>query len=373
MLDNEPTMSDLMDEFSIEVPQETTANEPIVEIDLGIKTEEEKAIEAEAVKAAKEAAELASNPLDISPKEEEVKKSISTTPSVFRDIALKYIEKGKWSEDLAIEDAEGNVVAVKDLESIDEDTFFQIEEAVKAAKEEGDKDKIISIEGLDERKKNLIDIIKEGGELSDIFKTQEELSQYLSPFHGLDLDDEATQERIYYNALIKYNKLDDDTAQTVVEKAKKDLTLDDKVKIFVDKYNKNFEGYVEKKKSELIASKAEEVKKNVEFKKALTAEYKKFEIKEALSKKLASLATLQKDGDFEIDSIYSQKMEDPAEAAELMLFLTDKESYLKHKLSAGINKEHLKVRQTIKIVPKDTTSNKGTAPVDNTDEFVITV
>jgi hypothetical protein len=67
-------------------------------------------------------------------------------------------------------------------------------------------------------------------------------------------------------------------------------------------------------------------------------------------------------------------MEDPAEAAELVLFLTDKEMYLKHKLSAGINKEHLKVRQTIKLIPKDNVSNKNaTVQADDANEFVVTV
>ena len=60
--------------------------------------------------------------------------------------------------------------------------------------------------------------------------------------------------------------------------------------------------------------------------------------------------------------MYASKMEDPKEAAEIVLFLTDKETYLKYKLKEGVIDTHKKVRRTIKLVPKEDTKKKNTQP-----------
>lgn len=390
----EPTLENLMDEFSIEVPVDgASTGTPPIDVTLegdapspdglteeqiaeAAKEKEEARIAAEGeTPEAKEARLLAEK----EDEEEAIRKKAEQAgggSDFYKKLALKYIEKKKWADDLAVEDADGNAILVKDLEDIDEDTFFQIEEAIEAEDKASKEGKSLNLEGIDDRRKTLMDIIHAGGDLKEIFSSDKVLDHYLNPFENLDLEDEQTQANIYYNALIKHNKLDDDSAKTIVEKAKKDLTLDTKVKSFVEDYTSKHDAFVESKKVEIQAKAEEDRKKNVEFKKSLGAEYKAFNLKDTIIKKLTSLATTQKDGDFEIDSVYATKMEDPKEAAELVLFLTDKEMYLKHKLATGAIQEHKKFRQTIKLAPKGPGSKTPVEPdasTTDTDEFVMSV
>jgi len=270
--------------------------------------------------------------------------------SGYKAIALKYIENGTWSPDLAVENEDGTQVPVSELEEISEDVFFQIDEAVKAQKAEENKSKFISIEGVEERRKNIIEIVKEGGDLRQIFTDPKQMQDYINPFSGLDLEDESVQETVYRNALMKHNKLDAGAAQLIVNKAKEDLVLDSKVKEYVDQYTASFDKFVEKKKQEIVDNNKAEKKAQAEFKKSLKEQYKGMSIDDKLANKLASSAVNKKDGEFEIDSVYAQKMEDSEEAAELILFLTDKEAYLEMKTNQTKLKQQKKFRQTVKIV-----------------------
>lgn len=380
------TMDDLMDEFEFTVDVDTPKPNPTIEIDMGTdedkakaeaeaakkaeddaaakaaedakadesKTEEEKAAEAAAAKKAEEDEEAAKQ----AELDEAAKQASQGNNSGYKSIALKYIETGAWSEDLSVEDAEGNPVYVKDLEEIDEDTFFQIDKAVKELTAEENKSKFVSLDGVDERRKNIIEIVKAGGDLATIFQSKEAVEDYINPFSTLDLENEQVQERVYLNALIKHNKLDADTAQTVVDKAKKDLTLDSKVKTYVDQYTESFDKYVEQQKQAVLKQKDEEVKAQKEFKKALTEQYKGWEIKDTLARKLAASAVTKKDGEFEIDTVYAEKMENPEEAAELILFLTDKQAYLDFKMKDTKLEQNKKTRKLIKILPREKTTTK---------------
>jgi hypothetical protein len=378
------TMDDLMDEFEFTVDVDTQKPNPSIKIDMGTEEDKAKAAAEEAAKQAEDDAadakaaeaakagegktqeeldaDAAKQAEDDAVKQAELDKAAEQASqgnnSGYKSIALKYIETGVWSEDLSVEDAEGNPVYVKDLEDIDEDTFFQIDKAVKELTAEENKSKFVSLDGVDERRKNIIEIVKAGGDLATIFQSKEAVEDYINPFSTLDLESEKVQERVYLNALIKHNKLDADTAQTVVEKAKKDLTLDSKVKNYVDQYTESFDKYVEQQKDNILKQKQEELKAQKEFKKALTEQYKAYEIKDTLARKLAASAVTKKDGEFEIDTVYAEKMENPEEAAELILFLTDKQAYLDLKMKDTKLEENKKTRRLVKILPREKSTTK---------------
>lgn len=381
-MSKEPTtMDDLLDEFEFTIEGvEPTKPNPAIDIDMG--TEEDKAkAEAEATKKAEDDAAAKAAEDDAKPEEEEsteankkaeedeaakqadldeaAKKASQGNNSGYKSIALKYIENGTWSEDLSVEDEEGNPVYVKDLKNIDEDTFFQLDKAVKDLTAEENKNKFVSLDGVDERRKNIIEIVKSGGDLKEIFASEEAIQEYINPFSTLDLENDKVLERVYLNALMKHNKLDADTAQTVVDKAKKDLTLDSKVKTYIDQYTESFDKYVEQKKTEVLESKKLEVEAQKEFKKSLMEQYKSYDLKDTLARKLASSAVTKKGDEFEIDTVYAEKMENPEEAAELILFLTDKKAYLDFKMKDTKLEENKKTRRLVKILPREKTTNKN--------------
>lgn len=398
-MSKQPTdMDDFWEEFEIQVEEPTISPEEQAKLDAEAE-EARKASEegktAEEIAAEQKAAEEAASkeeeeeedqrtPEEIAAEEEAkqqeleeaAKQAAQGNNSGYKEIALKYIENGTWSSDLAVEGPDGKQIPVSELEEIDEDTFFQIDEAVKNLKEEENKSKFISIEGVEDRRRNIIEIVKEGGDLTKIFSNAEQMNDYINPFSNMDLEDESVQAQVYKNALMKYNKLDADTAQTVVEKAKKDLTLDTKVKSFVDQYTQNFDKYVESKKQEIVEANKAEKKAQADFKKSLKEKYKSLEIDDKLANRLATSAINKKDGEFEIDSVYAQKMEDVDEAAELILFLTDKQAYLEMKMKDNNLQQQKKFRQIVKIIPnqqKKKVENKEEIQDDTMSDFEIQV
>lgn len=381
-MEDETTIDDLMAEFDFQVegaPVDPNLDPPKPKEDdvpptppTEGKTEEEIAAEA-AAKA----------------KEDEGKEDVPPTPtaddvpsapagksgSFYKELALKYMENGTWDKGLAIEDGEGNQVALEDVEDLNEETFFAIQKTIEADREEERKTRFLPIDKLDERRKNLVTIVAEGGDLSEIFKSETQVEQYLNPFSNLDLEDPNVQERVYLNSLMKYNNLEQDVAQEVVNKAKKDLTLDSKVKTFVDNYTKKLDEYVESKKQEVIEDKKKRQQELKEFGKSLNEQYKNYELSDTLRRKLTNSAVKETENGFEIDAIYEQKMQDPAEAAELILFLNDKEAYLQNKTKGIKTQESKKVMKLIKMIPdksKKAKEEKGPeAQVDDEFDFQV--
>ena len=359
------TVDELFNEFEFAVPGVKVGEESPDPPKAEVKEEEEEEEKDSTLEDKEKKADAETKVTETSKtKKEEPEAPKGESNSFYKNLALKYIKSGKWDSDLAIEDAEGNQIPIEDIEDLNEETFFEIEKALDEAKEEDRKTKFVSIADLDDRKKTLISIIKEGGELSEVFNSPEQMQEYLNPFESLDLDNEAVQERVLLNALIKHNKLDVDSAQAVVNKAKKDLTLDTKVKTFVEGYTKSFDKFVEEKKNDIVQEKENKRKELAEFKKSLAEEYKSYGLKDTLVRRLTDSVVKEAEEGYQIDVIYDQKMKDPKEAAELVLFLNDKEAYLEAKMKSTKIQEQKTTRRLFKMVPKE----KGTATKENENE-----
>lgn len=293
-------------------------------------------------------------------KDKKQESSSTKTSSLYKNVATKFLESGRWPKNLIIETEDGQERSLEDLiETIDEETFFQIEEVLEQEKQEKLSKNSISLDELDERRKILIEIIKNGGALDSIFSSKEQIQEYLNPFQGLDLEDEEVMAQVYFNALVKYNKLDEDAAKAVIDKAKKDLTLDVKVKAFVDKYNESWDKFIESKKQEVEQTKQKEDLDFKNFKKEVTKEVKDLNIKETIGKKVVEILTEKnKEGEFLVDEIYTKKMEDPKEAIELALFLQNKEAYLEKKLEEFKLQYNKDLRRKIKIASENSDKTK---------------
>jgi len=301
---------------------------------------------------------------------------VGKTGSYYKKMALKYIEKGKWDTELAVEGDDGNPVLVSDLETIDEDIFFQIEAAIEEEAVTKRATNFISVEGMEDRRKRIMGLVSEGGDLTEIFRSPEEVDEFINPYGDVDLDNEFVQEKIYLQALIQHNSLDKENAQLIVDKAKKELTLDTKVKTYIENYTAKFDRFVEGKTQQAKEAKKTKLTTEKEFKKSLQAEYKTLKIEDKLARRLASSANNVIDGEFEIDNIYAKKMEDSKEAGELILFLTDKNAYLEMMTSNVKLKEQKKTRGLIKLIPSGKTKQKDKTEIkdeeDNDFKFTVT-
>lgn len=259
------------------------------------------------------------------PKEEV---SFSSGEDFYSRLIQENLKSGDW-EDVLIEDEEGNEVKLSEIKDIDKDKFDNIKEALKAKEQEEFSEKFISVEGVDEVKKRLINIVKNGDlELAKaLFENPESLKE---PFQGYDYENDTHNEQVlawYYTNVLKHSSSE---TKALVNSAKSDLSLDEKAQKIVEYQRAQFYTGLENKEQELQQEKINEQERVKQYRKDLTVSLKGEGLNETTVRKFVDLATkTTKSGSFEIDDIYEEWMTNPDKAKELIFFLLDKETYLK--------------------------------------------
>jgi hypothetical protein len=287
------------------------------------------------------------------PKEPETKITLDNSDNTYLDIVKERLESGEW-EDLVIEDEEGNEVKLSEMKDIDKDTFKALEKEIKTQKDKEFQEKYVSVDGLDEVKKRLINIVKEGDlELAKaLFENPASLQE---PFQGYDVDDDSHNEQVlawYYQTALGHSPKE---AQALMKAAKEDLTLDIKAQKIVEYQRNEFYSNLKNREQEIIKEKANEQERIKEYRKALSSELKQEGLSENLAKKFVDVATkTDKTGNYEIDTIYDEWMSDPKKAKDLLFFMLDKDNYIKKVTSEVKKGVQLDTLKKIKIV-QDTT------------------
>ena len=283
------------------------------------------------------------------PKEPETKISLNDSDNTYLDIVKERLDSGEW-EDLVIEDEDGNEVKLSELKDIDKDTFKALEKEIKTQKDTEFKDKYVSVDGLDEVKKRLINIVKEGdlALAKELFKNPAALQE---PFQGYDNDNDDHNEDVldwYYQKALGHSPKE---ASALVKAAKEDLTLDIKAQKIVEYQRVQFYNNLKNREKQILEEKAKEQETIKEYRKTLSSELKQEGLSENLTRKFVDVATkTDSTGNYEIDTIYDEWMSDPKKAKELIYFMLDKENYLK-KATATVKKDvQLDTLKRIKIV-----------------------
>jgi hypothetical protein len=300
------------------------------------------------------------------PKEPETKITLDNSDNTYLDIVKERLDSGEW-EDLVIEDEEGNEVKLSELKDIDKDTFKALEKEIKTQKDTEFKEKYVSVDGLDEVKKRLINIVKEGDlDLAKaLFQNPAALQE---PFQGYDNDNDDHNEDVldwYYQKALGHSQKE---AAALVKASKEDLTLDVKAQKIVEYQRNQFYTNLKNREEQLVAEKAKEQETIKEYRKNLTSELKQEGLSENLTRRFVDVATkTDNTGNYEIDTIYDEWMSDPKKAKELIYFMLDKDNYLK-KVTANVKKDvQLDNLKRIKIVQDSSRVEKQkkeeTAPI----------
>jgi hypothetical protein len=340
-----------MNDFSLDGEQVIT--EPDIDINLNEDGEEEPEVDIDPIDTEdtdkeddKKKVETKSKAKE-EPKKEEI--VFDNSSSVYFDIIKDKLDSGEW-EDVLIETEDGTEKLLSELDSVDKETFKNLERAIKDQKEEEFKSKYIEVDGLDEVKKRLISIVKNGDlELAKaLFENPETLEE---PFQGYDEDNDDHNADVlawYYKQVLGHSPSE---TKALVESSKKDLTLDVKAQKIVQYQRDQFYKNLEAKEQELIANQEKEQARIKEYKKGLLADLKQDGVSESLARKFADVATKKtENGSFEIDDIYEEWMNDPKKAKELIQFMLDKETYLKRVTSEVKKNVQLDNLKKIRIV-----------------------
>jgi hypothetical protein len=264
--------------------------------------------------------------------------------STLTSLAKKYLESGKWDDVLL--DVEGEEVKLSELGDIDEETFLQIQEAQEELKQEGIKDKYIPKEGLNDISLKMIELQKNGGDITEALRVYNE---YVNPLEGLDLSNESIQEQLVRSSLSK--KIDDpDIIEMTINKYKKDLVLDQKANDVVEFTNKAFESYMEQKSAQAQEQKLEAAKAHKEYLKNLEEEFKATELKPDIKKQVLALANKNDKGEYEAVELVREQLQDPKLAQELLFFIGNREAYKKSIGSKTKTKTNIETMKKINLV-----------------------
>jgi hypothetical protein len=313
-----------------------------------------------------EAPEEETPPQEMEEQVEEKTPEPTKTISEYSNVAKAFLDSGEW-DDVMIETEEGEV-ALSSLDSLDKETFLQIVESQKEFKAEAQKAK--ETEGLDDNKKALLNIIKNGGDLKEIFKEPSKLVKPFSQELGWDLDNEIHQEEIVFRQYLNQG-IDEKRARDLVQLDKRDLQLDIKSQQIVEYHQTTYENNIKKAEADFLESKKKEEAETKEFRKNLTASYKEIkDLSDSQIQKYVDIATKKnKEGDFEIDNLYNTWLEDPKKASELAMFLSDPETYLKVKTRATKVNTQLDTMRKISLIPKTSPKKVKTDEPEDVVDF----
>lgn len=286
------------------------------------------------------------------PKAEEAPK----TSNFYNDLVKDFIEEGDWVDgDIEIEkDGEIVNVPISELDFTPE-LFKQVKELQKSKRQEDIDSKYISLEGIDDTTKKMIELKKAGGDISELIKAE---AQFVHPLKGLDLNDERIQEGLVRQKLISLG-LDDDIIDYKINKLKEGLVLDKEADKIIEEVNTNFDNFVEQRKQEQEEQLKVVQEEQKKFKKEVTDIYRKFELKDTLVKSLVeNIAKTDEYGLSTVDRLFfDAKKQNPELFAKVSFLLSDEEKFnefLGIKIKNDVKKET--VRTIFKLNPKTATS-----------------
>lgn len=304
-------------------------------------------------------------------KEEVVEINTELEETPFYKLTKKLIDSGKWS-DANIEDEEGNSVKLSEYKNLTEDDYIELAEKQKTFELEELESKYIKAEGVDEDKKRIANIVLNGGDLKEIFQSPQAMTKPFSEELGWDLDNEEHQASIVYQHFLSQG-MTEKQATSLVKAAQEEVNLDAQAKQIVDFHQKNYAEKLKTIESDLLAEKEAEKERVKGYRTELSKLYKQQDLPEPLTKRLVDLATKENTtGELLIDELYNKVMQDPKEAQEVILFLADKEAYLKSKMFETKKKANVETFRTISLIPRDKTK-KAPQEEESTGDLIFEV
>lgn len=286
----------------------------------------------------------------------------------YKQVISKLIDSKLIDSIDLLEDENGEQISFQEA-NVDEETFVEIlKQSISKEKDNVLQNKV-STEGISDFTKKLIEIEKNGG---NVQQALESFNRFKNPLDGLNLENVTDQQAVL---VLKYEAqgLGDTEIISIIEKFQQDGLLEEKANEAKNQIETAFNNQLEKINEDAIQRKKDNEEALKVYKGSLNDELKSFQLNESYKKKLVDIASKQdKDGRFELDNIYSQMRRDPKTSAELVLFLTNKEEYLKQMTEKVVRDTKIDTMKTLKIVKRGNTSNVNieTDNKDNSKNFI---
>lgn len=246
------------------------------------------------------------------------------------------------------EDSEGNEVEVLLEDTVVTEEFYNqiVKSKLEEIKAEASKDKI-STKGVSDFARDLVEIDRNNGDISELLKAKE---AYSDPLDNLDLTNESDQAQAVYLRMMAGGQ-DEDTTRRLINSYKAEGILEEKAIEAESELKEAIQLQVEKAKE---ASKAQaEQRRSLlkDYKKDIKGSLDKYQLNDNIKNKVVSLATKEDEtGRFELDKVYYKHRENPQDAADLALFLLDKEEFIKQVTNTAVSKAKLVTAKKLRVV-----------------------
>lgn len=277
--------------------------------------------------------------------QEEVKDVLEDTSTSSYTKVQALIELGEL-DDILVSTVEGEEPRpISEIKDLSESQFEAILEDRKSKKQKEQEEKFISKEGLADHQLRIVNILKNGGSLKEIFSDPDKGVK--RPFEGVDLKEPRGQAEVALDHMVNYQKLDQQEALLLIKKKLEDGTLEDySNKIHTD-YNKMYDAELERIEQETIDRRKEQQERVKITRASLSAKLKEAKIKDSLSKKLIEGVTkVSKEGSTEVEKAFKTILENPEEHYEVLLHILDQKSF---RDIYKVKKEQAKTEEVLKI------------------------
>lgn len=332
--------------------------ENVLDIDLNVEEENETTEEKTDVEETKKEPEK---------KEEETKKEENKTSGVFdfKQVINSLVENKIFEGFDTIETEEGEI-SFDDFE-VDENTFVDIiKSKLDEIKETAASN---TTKGLSDFTKHLLEIEKNGGNVSQALETYQ---NFQNPLESFDLSDEIDQQKVIFMKYHQVMGMEKDVVMDLIEgflnkgkledeAIKADTEIRNAVSKQLDAINEQAKKDKEKKKENLKV-----------YRDKLRENLNSFDINDNYKRKILDLATKEDEsGNFQLDSVYYEIRNNPEKAASLILFLTDPEEYNKQITNKEVRNTQLDTFKKLKLVKRGGDNikiqSKDKKPINNKD------
>ena len=223
------------------------------------------------------------------------------------------------------ENEEGSIM-VSEFKQMTDANLEELIQLNKQEREDNISSNYISKEGLKEHQLKVIEILQNGGDLSQIAETPDRAFE--RPFEGFDMDDQKRQIDVIYTDLVSGKGLDHDSAISLIDSKVKKGTLEKEAKEVFDLYRNAHAKYIDDMLEEQRKEKQHKDLNFKENKKTLVAKLKESGLKESVYKKVATeYAKKNANGEHALIDKLREALNNPEENHELILHLADKKLF----------------------------------------------
>jgi hypothetical protein len=286
----------------------------------------------------------------------EAKEEIESSNSLIYKAALKEVFGNEIGAIVQEVDGEEKEFTLDEID-LDKETFADIlKSKIEEIKESANRNKI-SVEGTSDYLQKLIEVEKNGGDISGLLQMKQQLSD---PLDGLDLDNPEDQKEIIY---LRGSASGQDQADLIrlIKAYEEDGILEEKAQ---QAYTTLRTAIDAKLNEAVLKAEMDKAAKEEEFKvykKSVKENLSQFQLNDKVKAKLVDLATkVDEKGQLELDVRYTEARLNPEKAARLALMLFDEEEFIKQVTSKEVTAQKLEGARKLKIVPRSTSIQEPT-------------